>query len=109
MTGFGLGSAALGKGRVVVEIRTVNGKYLDVRVKMPREIGELASMVESEARRRMSRGRCDIGVRAEGAVFSPPTLDKSRASEAYRSLIDLRDHLAPGAEVPFAMLSAVPD
>jgi len=109
MTGFGLGSAPLGKGRIVVEIRTVNGKYLDVRVRMPREIGELASMVESEVRRRLSRGRCDLGVRAEGAVFSPPTLDKDRAADAYRSLVELRDHLAPGAEVPFSMLSAVPD
>jgi uncharacterized protein (TIGR00255 family) len=109
MTGFGLGNTPLGKGRIVVEIRTVNGKYLDVRVRMPREIGELTSMVESEARRRLSRGRCDIGVRAEGTVFSPPTLDKDRASEAYRSLVELRDHLAPGADVPFSMLSAVPD
>src|SRR5258706_12072745 len=109
MTGFGLGSTSLGKGRIVVEIRTVNGKYLDVRVRMPREIGELASMVESETRRRLTRGRCDIGVRAEGAVFSPPTLDKDRASVAYRSLVELRDHLAPGADVPFAMLSALPD
>jgi uncharacterized protein (TIGR00255 family) len=109
MTGFGLGSAPLGKGRIVVEIRTLNGKYLDVRVRMPREIGELAPMVESEARRRLARGRCDIGVRAEGAVFSPPTLDKARAAEAYRSLVELRDHLAPRADVPFAMLSAVPD
>jgi uncharacterized protein (TIGR00255 family) len=109
MTGFGLGSAPLGKGRITVEIRTVNAKYLDVRVRMPREISELASMVESEARRRLARGRCDIGIRAEGAIFPPPTLDKERASEAYRSLLELRDHLAPGADVPFSMLSAVPD
>jgi uncharacterized protein (TIGR00255 family) len=109
MTGFGLGSAALGKGRLVVEIRTLNGKYLDVRVRMPREIGELAAMVESEVRKRLSRGRCDVGVRAEGAVFPPPVLDKDRAGDAYRSLVELRDHLAPGADVPFSMLSAVPD
>jgi uncharacterized protein (TIGR00255 family) len=109
MTGFGLGTTTLGKGRVVVEIRTLNGKYLDVRVRMPREIGELSSMVEGEVRRRLSRGRCDVGVRAEGAAFSPPALDKERAAEAYRSLVELRDHLAPGAEVPFSMLSTVPD
>jgi uncharacterized protein (TIGR00255 family) len=109
MTGFGLGTAALGKGRIVVEIRTLNGKYLDVRVRMPREIGELASMVETELRKRLARGRCDVGVRAEGSVFSPPTLDKERAREAYRSLVELRDDLAPGAEVPFSMLSSVPD
>jgi uncharacterized protein (TIGR00255 family) len=109
MTGFGLGSAPLGKGRIVVEVRTLNGKFLDVRVRLPREIAELASMVEGEARKRLARGRCDIGVRAEGTVFSPPALDKERAGEAYRSLLELRDHLAPGAEVPFSMLSAVPD
>src|SRR5258706_15307052 len=109
MTGFGLGNASLGAGRVVVEVRAVNGRFLDVRVRMPRELGELSVMVESEARKRLSRGRCDIGVRVEGSVLSGPAIDKERAREAFRSLVELRDELSPGADVPFSMLSAVPD
>ncbi|HKQ70360.1 MAG TPA: DUF1732 domain-containing protein [Polyangiaceae bacterium] len=109
MTGFGKGAHALGAGRIVVEARTVNGRFLDVRVRVPPELGELGSFVEGEARRRLSRGRCDIAVRTEGNVFPPPVLDQDRARSAYRSLVDLSRELTPGARVPFSMLSSVPD
>jgi uncharacterized protein (TIGR00255 family) len=109
MTGFGLGSSQVGAGRIVVEIRAVNGRFLDVRVRMPRELADFSVVVETEARKRLSRGRCDIVVRTEGTVTSAPSIDKSRARDAYRSLVALRDEISPGADVPFSMLSAVPD
>jgi uncharacterized protein (TIGR00255 family) len=109
MTGFGLGAAAFGPGRVVAEVRSVNGRFLDVRVRLPQELAELSLMVESEARKRLSRGRCDIAVRTEGDVFSAPPIDKARARRAYTLLAELRDELAPGAEIPFSMLASMPD
>ena len=109
MTGFGLGSSQLGAGRIVVEIRAVNGRFLDVRVRLPRELADFSVVVETEARKRLSRGRCDIVVRTEGTVTSAPSIDKGRARDAYRSLVALRDEISPGADVPFSMLSAVPD
>jgi uncharacterized protein (TIGR00255 family) len=109
MTGFGTGNAVLGQGTVAVEVRAVNGRFLDVRVRLPQELADLAMLVEGEARKRLSRGRCDITIRTEGNVLTAPTLDKERARRAYRTLLDLRDELAPDAEVPFSMLSAVPE
>ncbi|HEX9296896.1 MAG TPA: DUF1732 domain-containing protein [Polyangiaceae bacterium] len=109
MTGFGVGSVALGAGRIAVEIRAVNGRFLDVRVRVPHELGELAITAESEARKRLARGRCDISVRVEGNVFPLPLMDKERARQAFRSLVELRDELTPGADVPFSMLASVPN
>jgi uncharacterized protein (TIGR00255 family) len=109
MTGFGAGKAALGKGSVAVEVRAVNGRFLDVRVRLPQELADLAAMVEGEARKRLARGRCDILVRTEGNVTTMPSLDKERARRAYQTLLQLRDELAPGTEVPFSMLSSVPE
>jgi len=109
MTGFGTGNAALGQGSVAVEVRAVNGRFLDVRVRLPQELADLAVMVEGEARKRLARGRCDITIRTEGNVSMAPSLDKERARRAYRTLLELRDELAPGTEVPFSMLSAVPE
>jgi uncharacterized protein (TIGR00255 family) len=109
MTGFGVGTAALGQGSVAVEVRAVNGRFLDVRVRLPQELSDLTATVEGEARKRLSRGRCDITVRSEGNVILTPSMDKERARRAYLALLELRDELAPGAEVPFAMLSSVPE
>jgi uncharacterized protein (TIGR00255 family) len=109
MTGFGQGSADVGAGRIVAEARSVNGRFLDVRVRLPRELSELTVMVESEARKRLSRGRLELVLRAEGTVFSAPAIDKERAAAAYRALLELSRELGASTEVPFSMLSAVPD
>jgi uncharacterized protein YicC (UPF0701 family) len=109
MTGFGVGNAPVGGGRIGVEVRAVNGRFLDIRVRLPAELAELSGMVETEARKCLSRGRCDISIRAEGAIFAAPAIDKERARAAYRALVELKDELAPGADVPFSMLSALPD
>jgi uncharacterized protein YicC (UPF0701 family) len=104
MTGFGVGTAALGHGSVAVEVRAVNGRFLDVRTRLPQELADLAVMVESEARKRLARGRCDVTVRTEGNVAATTSLDKEKARRAYRTLLELRDELAPGTEVPLSML-----
>ena len=109
MTGFGIGDAALGAWRVVVEARAVNSRYLDVKVRTPRELLDYAALVEHEARKLLTRGRCDVTVRTEGSVLSAPLLDVDRARAGYRMLLELRDDLAPKAEIPFSMLSIVPD
>jgi len=38
MTGFGVGDAPLGDGRVTVELRALNHRFLDVRVRLPEEL-----------------------------------------------------------------------
>jgi uncharacterized protein (TIGR00255 family) len=109
MTGFGLGDAALAGGRLVAEVRSVNQRYLDVRAKLPRDLSDLTMFAEQVARERLRRGRVELIVRAEGAALAPLVLDKARASAAFRALVELRDELAPGSEVPLSLLVAVPD
>ncbi|WP_437593993.1 YicC/YloC family endoribonuclease [Sorangium sp. So ce1000] len=109
MTGFGLGDASLTDGRVVAEIRSVNQRFLDVRARLPRELVDLTMFAEQVARERLRRGRIEIIVRTEGAVLAPSTLDKSKARAAFRALAELRDELAPGADVPLSLLCVVPD
>ncbi|HXN31723.1 MAG TPA: YicC/YloC family endoribonuclease [Polyangiaceae bacterium] len=109
MTGFGLGEAPLATGKVAVEIRGVNHRFLDVRVRMGRELGDLAGFVEQLARERLARGRYEVAMRIDGVVIGAPTLDRDRARSAYRAFCELRDELAPGADVPLSLLASVPD
>ena len=58
MTGFGVGEAMLAAtsevppcgDKVSVEIRAVNHRFLDVRVRVPSQLPDLANVVESLAR-----------------------------------------------------------
>jgi uncharacterized protein (TIGR00255 family) len=109
MTGFGTGEAPFGSGKLSVEVRGVNHRFLDVRVRLPREMTELAPYVEQLARERLTRGRFEIAVRVEGMQLGAAMLDRDRARAVYQQLRELRDEIAPGADVPLSLLSAIPD
>lgn len=66
MTGFGRGSATEGDVTVVVELRSVNNRFLDVSVRVPREYAPLESGVQRAVRERLARGRVDVTVRRQG-------------------------------------------
>jgi uncharacterized protein (TIGR00255 family) len=108
MTGFGSGDAPLGAGKLVLEARSVNHRYLDVRVRLPQDISDQALFLEQRAREKLSRGRFDLTVRYEGPVLAPK-LDAERARSVYRELLHLRDELAPGTEVPVSALVSLPE
>jgi uncharacterized protein (TIGR00255 family) len=107
MTGFGCGEAELDDSKLTLELRALNHRFLDVRIRMPDELQSHAFYVEQLAREHLSRGRLDVAVRFDespGATrFSP-----KRARAVYQSLLSLRDELAPGTEVPVAALAALP-
>ncbi len=109
MTGFGLGEVPLGSGKLGVEIRGVNHRFLDVRVRVPRELGELAGFIEQVAREKLTRGRYEVALRVDGAALGVPVLDRERARAVYKAFTELRDELAPGSDVPLSLLGAIPD
>ncbi len=118
MTGFGTGEAPLPaaeksaspkNGKLTVEIRAVNHRFLDVRVRAPSQLPDLANIVEVLARERLTRGRFDVNVRVDSSVLGAMVIDRDRARSVFRALEELRDELVPNVEVPLSLLGAVPD
>jgi uncharacterized protein (TIGR00255 family) len=71
MTGFGAGTAEEDGVRFEVEIKGVNNRFLDSRVKLPGEFAGLESELKQKIQTRVARGRVDavVGItagRAEG-------------------------------------------
>jgi uncharacterized protein (TIGR00255 family) len=62
MTGFGSGSAESGRLRVDVEIKGVNNRYLDVRVRLPAELSGLEADLRQRVQASVARGRVDAVV-----------------------------------------------
>lgn len=109
MTGFGSGDAAAPSGRLIVELRSVNHRFLDVRVRAAREVLDVAPLLEQLAREHVLRGRLDIAIRLEATQEQVVGFDLARARALYQSLCQLRDDVAPGTEVPFTALAAFAD
>lgn len=108
MTGYGLGTAPIGGGQVVVSARAVNHKYLDVRIKLTPELSDHAEFVESSVRQQLARGRVEVNARLEGVTGSAVKLDLERATHALGELRTLRDHVAPNEPIPLTLLGTVP-
>jgi len=108
MTGYGSGRAALGAGHLVLELRAVNHRFLDVRIHLPSRIQARTPIVERVMRARLERGRVDVAARFEGQTLEQPALDFDRARKVYGELTALRDALDPGEPVPLTLLSSVP-
>ncbi len=62
MTGFGRGKYENDGREYVVEIKSVNHKYSDVSIKMPRQISFLEENVRKEIVKYVSRGKIDVFV-----------------------------------------------
>src|SRR5262249_18248807 len=81
MTGFGAGRARTGDEEASVEIRAVNHKHLEVKVRLPRELAALEPLVTRAARPRCARGAVEVSVRRASSVptGAVPTVDVAMA------------------------------
>lgn len=65
MTGFGAASARIGSRQVSVEIRSVNGRYLEQSLRLPREWAEYEYPLRDVIRARITRGSVSLFVKTE--------------------------------------------
>ena len=60
MTGFGQASRSTEEMDLVVEIKTVNSRYLDLNVRVPRELHSLEQQLRKEVQSHLNRGRVEL-------------------------------------------------
>ena len=65
MTGFGRGEVSNERCHITVEMKSVNHRYLDVNIKMPKKLGIFEASVRNILKEYMQRGKVDIYVTYE--------------------------------------------
>ena len=60
MTGYGKGSLSINSREYQVEVKTVNHKYIDINIKMPRIISYLEEDIRKLVASKIKRGKVDI-------------------------------------------------
>lgn len=95
MTAYGRKSALTPCGRdITVEIKSVNSKFLDLSIKLPRQLSALEARIKSTLTERgISRGRVEVFITYRRADSGSVTvqLDKGYAEGYIAALRDLRD------------------
>ena len=95
MTGYGKGEARQGDITVTVEIKTVNHRYADISVKLPRTFLSLENGVRKQVAAVVGRGKVDVYVNYELASEAQvvPKLNNELAVAYHKLFVDLAGHL----------------
>lgn len=99
MTGFGRGEASNGNLTIVVEMKSVNNRYRDVQIRLPRSYGAVEPRIQAALKTRFTRGRIDVFVRRQ-VVGSEQTVraDPVLAEHYLQAAMEVTKRLARGEE-----------
>jgi uncharacterized protein (TIGR00255 family) len=96
MTGYGRATAD-GKGfRATVDIRTVNGRFLEIRPKLPRTIGFVEPNIRELVQKYLKRGVIDLSL----SLQTEGTVKERIDEEAVAAYVDAIEKCAKDLEIP---------
>ena len=95
MTGFGAGRGEASGEALTVELRSVNGKFCEVKPRLPRELSSLETELVKTVKARLHRGVVDVFVRRETASVRGllPQVDLALAAAYAKALRELKSEL----------------
>ena len=95
MTAFGRGEAVADGYRFTVELRTLNHRFCDIRIKLPRRYTDFEEEIKRKLGNQFSRGRIEVNVVADETLDKVQhlTVDTELAETYKRLLLDLKDKL----------------
>jgi uncharacterized protein (TIGR00255 family) len=111
MTGFGAADLATAAGRYVVEVRSLNHRFLEVVVRLPRDLSSIEDRIRALVQRRILRGRVEIAIIREnyGKRARTVKIDVDLAKTFTSALNDLKQALELPGIADLSMLVGLPD
>lgn len=111
MTGFGRGEANNDDFRITIEIKSVNHRYCDVSVRLPRKLNFLETTIRNYIKDHVNRGKIDIFVNFEdtkGKSYSI-SYNKEIAKAYYDGLNSISNDFNVDNKISAYMISKYPE
>jgi len=111
MTGYSSGEVAFGTRRLAIEIRTVNTRFLDVSVKMPRTFLTLENEIKKLVAAHISRGKVEVTIQYAGQKNNGDSIqfDVPQARQICEQLRSLKTEVGLAGDVDVATLALFKD
>ncbi len=111
MTGFGRGTYAEHGKEFTVEIKSVNHRYVDFYIKLPRQIAYLEERVREVVAKSIFRGKVDIFISFEDRSEDSRSvmLDEALAGAYIQAVEKLRDKYGLKDDLSLSFVSRFPD
>ena len=89
MTGFGRSEVTEGQRKYTVELKSVNNRYLDINIKMPKKFNAFESAIRAELKNYMKRGKVDVFISYEDFSESESRVKYNKAiAEEYLTYLN---------------------
>ncbi len=110
MTGYGKGEARGSVGAVTVEVRTVNHRFMDFAIRLPRPLNGYEKEIEKIVRGSLKRGHIYVTVAFDHSVETESVaINKTYLRKAYRVLSDFAIEEGIPGRIDIGTLLALPD
>ena len=111
MTGFGRGEYNDGKRSIIVEIKSVNHRYSDISVRMPRRYSFVEDKVKNTIKEKIKRGKIDVSIMVENLTENDVNikLNTMIAQQYYDNLKELQNQFEVSGDITLQYLAGMPD
>ncbi len=111
MTGYGRYEAIVGTKNITVEIKSVNHRFSDYNIKVPRQYGYLEERLRRLLSEKISRGKVDVfvGMEACGEADKIISVNKELAENYISALKELRDSFGLKDDITVSRVAEFPD
>ena len=107
MTGYGRAVETVNGREFTVELRSVNNRYLDCTVKLPRSVSFAEDAVKQAVKQTISRGKVDvfISIHSESAADVQVTLNKAMVEGYLAAMKQMTEEFGVRDDVSVSLLS----
>lgn len=111
MTGFGRAEVVTAERKITVELKSVNHRYLDLNIKMPKKLSFLEGSIRSLMKEYMQRGKVDVYITYEDYTMNGAALKYNRelAKEYLDYLKKMEEEFGLENDIRLSTLSRYPD
>lgn len=111
MTGFGRCEVSEAERKVTVEMKSVNHRYLDINIKMPKKLNFFEAAIRSELKNYIQRGKVDIFITYEDLTENNVCIkyNKDIAAEYMRYLKQMAEDFGLDNDIQVSKLSRYPE
>ncbi len=110
MTGYGRGEAQNSQYKVTIELKSLNQRFLEIMVRLPRQLNPLEDFIKKTLQAEISRGKVDVFISLEEAGSKNTSLkvDNDLALVYYKSLLQLAATCKLKAKIDLQSISMYP-
>ena len=111
MTGYGKGIAENETARVTIEMKSVNHRYLDLNIKLPKKLNFLESQIRNKISEKIFRGKVDlyISLNEHADASCKVSINDVIAKEYLDSISDMAKKLGIDNDIKASSIVRLPD